>query len=299
MIYTFTLNPSIDHYVVTDGYIKENNTNRAEKTYTVCGGKGINVSLACNALGIKTVCCGIYGGFTGDKLLSELDKSGIEHRFVKVKADTRINTKLLNNGKVTEINAPAPNLDGEEVKSVISLFDVLKPGDTAVLSGSVPGTDGLLSGILDKIKEKNAAFIADTSGKAFEKCIEYKPYLVKPNRAEISSYFGCDIKPEQIPVYAEKLIRKGVKYALVSDGENGAYLADENEVRYLPVNDVGLTAKNATGAGDSMIAGYLYGIEKGLDALVCAVSAGSAAAYSELLFDKSLFDVVIKSYTAV
>ena len=299
MIYTITLNPSIDHYIFTENEIIQGGTNRADRSADICGGKGINVSIVCGMLGIKTVCCGFYGGFTGEELLRQIDLYGIDRRFVKTKAETRINTKIVCLGKVTEINAKAQCVNDDEIKKLIGLLSKIGKGDTVVLSGSVPDTPALLPSVLEAVKNTGARFIADTSGAALKKCIEYKPYMIKPNREELAAYFEVDPENIDIPAYAEKLTGYGIKNVLVSDGETGAYLANENGYRFIPVKDVGLTAKNTTGAGDSMIAGYLYGERNGIDPFLCAVCAGSAAAYSERLFEKNIFDTVINSYKTV
>ena len=86
------------------------------------------------------------------------------------------------------------------------------------------------------------------------------------------------------------------KAVLLSDGEKGAYLYENGSLCHLPVNGAGFTVKNATGAGDSMIAGYLYGKRTGADPLACAVSAGSATAYCDGIFDKETFDRVLETY---
>ena len=69
MIYTVTLNPSIDHYMTADGVIPYS-VNRALSSRTVCGGKGINVSLALNALGVENTAL----GFCADMKLVTLEK---------------------------------------------------------------------------------------------------------------------------------------------------------------------------------------------------------------------------------
>lgn len=299
MIYTITLNPSIDHYIFLYEKLKQNDTNRCDKTVNLCGGKGINVGIVCGRLGVPAVCTGFYGGFTGDELIRQLKEQNIIYDFIKTKSETRINTKIVCGGAVTEINSKSPLINEEEAKEFIKGLSIVTSDDTVVLSGSVPDTPGLLHSVLEEIKSKKARFIADTSGSALKECIKYRPYLVKPNRAELAAYFGLNSDNIDIKEYAEKLVSKGAENVIVSDGENGAYFASKEGCRYLPVNDIGLKAVNATGAGDSMIAGFLYGESKGIDPFICAVSAGSAAAYYEGLFDAEIFKTVINSYLTV
>ena len=296
MIYTYTLNPSIDHYIFTENKILQSETNRAYKSLCVCGGKGINVSLACRALGVKTVCRGICGGFTGKELVRQLEDNGVECNFVITDENTRINTKIVNNGSVTEINAPGAPIDENTLDKLLSLISCMNENDTAVISGSLPYDAELLNNLFSAVKKTGAKFIADTSGEALKQCIKFEPYLIKPNIKELSALFDTEIQFDEIQLYASKLLTKGVLNVIVSCGERGAFFTSENETKYLPVNDVKMKVKNTTGAGDSMIAGFLFGVQNGLDPFMCAVSAGSAAAYCETTLDKDTFFRVYESY---
>ena len=296
MIYTYTLNPSIDHYIYTDKKISQNETNRAYKELFVCGGKGINVSLACRALGVKTVCRGVCGGFTGKELVRQLEDNGVECDFVITDDNTRINTKIVNDGKVTEINAPGSPINKYALDRLLALISKMNENDTAVFSGSIPYDSKLLDTVFSAVSKTGAKFIADTSGEALKQCLLFKPYLIKPNIKELSALYDTEISFDDIPLYASKLLTKGVKNVIVSCGERGAFFANGNGTEYLPVNDVKMKVKNTTGAGDSMIAGFLFGEQNGLDPFISVVSAGSASAYSETTLNKDTFFKVFNSY---
>jgi 1-phosphofructokinase len=296
MIYTYTLNPSIDHYIYLNSGISQNTTNRAYKEYCISGGKGINVSLACKALGLETVCAGICGGFTGAELLRQLDDEGIKTKFVITDKNTRINTKAVYNGSVTEINSPGADISGEALDKLLSDISGMNENDTAVISGSLPYDETVINKVFEAVKNSGAKMIVDTSGKALQLCLSYKPYLIKPNISELSQLFKTEIGIDDVPYYANKLVSDGINNVIVSCGERGAFFADESGCRYLPVNDVDMKAKNTTGAGDSMISGFLFGEQNGLDKFICAVSAGSASAYCEKTLDKNIFEFVYNSY---
>ena len=294
MIYTLTLNPSVDHYVFASSPVR-GATNRAERSFWVPGGKGVNVSVALIRLGIGSTAVLLCGGGAGRMLTGGLDREGVKYEIIKTKAETRINTKIADGGVITEINAPGGPVTRAENGRLIKKLGGLCPDDTVVLSGSAaPGTD--VFAVLTAIRASGARLIADTSGEALSACVKADPYLIKPNRAELSALTGRAVSDEEIPLVLRKIVSGGVGAVLLSDGERGAYLCDKNGCRHLPVKDVGLTAVNATGAGDSMIAGYIYGEQNGIDPLACAVSAGSATAYSEGIFDKSTFDLVLGLY---
>lgn len=62
MIYTVTLNPSIDYVVYSEDFQLEG-LNRATSTQKFAGGKGINVSRVLQTLNTPTTALGFAGGF--------------------------------------------------------------------------------------------------------------------------------------------------------------------------------------------------------------------------------------------
>ena len=101
MIYTITLNPSIDYIVGTNAFhIGKTNRSSFEKKYP--GGKGINVSRILKELKIESTALGFIGGFTGEYINNELVSLGIHTDFIKVEEDSRINIKLKTSNEETE-----------------------------------------------------------------------------------------------------------------------------------------------------------------------------------------------------
>ena len=64
MIYTVTLNPSID-YIVHLPSVNLGEVNRIQEDFKLPGGKGINVSRILNQLDVENTALGFLGGFTG------------------------------------------------------------------------------------------------------------------------------------------------------------------------------------------------------------------------------------------
>src|SRR5690625_1794055 len=103
MIYTVTLNPSID-YVVQLEELQLFELNYMDRDLKLPGGKGINVSRILHELQIDTTAFGFIGGFTGDFIVDWLERDGIRTQFTPIQHDTRINIKLKTNPE-TEINS--------------------------------------------------------------------------------------------------------------------------------------------------------------------------------------------------
>src|SRR5690625_3845086 len=103
MIYTVSLNPSIDYIFRVDRFV-EGDVNRAVYDKKIPGGKVVMVSKLIKHLGIDSVKIGFLGGFPGEFIRKEIEKLGIVENFTKVEEDTRINVKLKSQ-KESEINA--------------------------------------------------------------------------------------------------------------------------------------------------------------------------------------------------
>lgn len=76
IIYTVTLNPSLDYIVDVENF-RPGMTNRSVAEYILPGGKGINVSLVLKNLGIDSIAMGFVAGFTGDEIVRRLEGTGI------------------------------------------------------------------------------------------------------------------------------------------------------------------------------------------------------------------------------
>lgn len=296
MIYTLTLNPSIDYVLKIDKF-EDGQTLRSNTEEKYPGGKGIMVSKLLKNLGEKSVNIGFLGGFTGDFIRKKLNDLGIEEDFTRIEDDSRINVKLKYETE-TEINAQGPKIKEEEIEEFLNYLDQLQEDDFVIISGSIPKSlgDDFYRVIVNLLEMNNVRFALDTSGKKLYKLSSYKPFLVKPNKDELSEIFDDEIdSDEKIVKYARKLIDQGAENVIVSLGKDGSIFVD-NSVAYKAKPIEGKLI-NSVGSGDSMVAGYIYGYMKGLsklDSYKLAVSCGSATAFSPDIAEKELIDDIFK-----
>lgn len=282
MIYTITFNPSLD-YVLKVPELSLGKINRSENEKIYIGGKGINVSRVLNTLGMKSIPLGFIAGFTGKELKSKLIDSGIEPEFIEVReGNTRINIKI--KGEVeTAINANGPNINDYSIALLLKQIDDLDSNDIVILAGYVPSTidSSIYALICKKLYDKNVPFIVDTSGKHLIDSLKYNPFLIKPNKEELEECLGIKIESiDDLRNGMKRLQELGALNVLVSLGEDGAMLIDDQG------NEYGLAAPsinvvNTVGAGDSMLAGFMYGFLKNRDykeALIYGVACGTATA---------------------
>lgn len=288
MIYTVTFNPALD-YAMHVGELNLGETNRSFKEEITIGGKGINVSYILNQFGIENIALGFVAGFTGEKLVCLAKELGINNDFISLKeGNTRINVKLKGETE-TEINAKGPIIDSDSLEQFFEKLDILKNGDTLVLSGSVPGSlpNDIYEQILTKIKHKDIRICVDATGDLLKNTLKFKPFVIKPNTDELEDLVGQKLNSFDEIVSAAKVLQTmGAQNVLVSMGKDGAVLLDsygnvyfEKAKSIVPINTVG--------AGDSMLAGFICGCEKGYEyALKLGSACGGATAASNTLATK-------------
>lgn len=289
MIYTITFNPSLDYIVEVDN-LKMGEVNRASYESIQCGGKGINVSIVLNRLGIKSTALGFIAGFTGEQLSKELSLIGCPTDFIHLsKGLTRINIKLKSNQE-TEINGMGPEIDSDSIKLLYQKLDKLESNDLLVLAGSIPScvAEFTYEEIMKRVAEKKVAIVVDTTGSLLTSTLKYKPFLIKPNHIELGEIFSTDCSTTELCVEnAKKLQAMGARNVLISRGKNGAVLvAEDGEIFSSGVVEGKLI--HAVGSGDSMVAGFLagylsHGTEHGF---LLGIAAGCATAFSEGLAEK-------------
>ena len=302
MIYTVTFNPSLDYVVQVDDFaVGEINRTRTESIYP--GGKGINVSLVLQNLGLPSVALGFTAGFSGAEIERLLQEAGCRCDFIAVKAGySRINTKIIS-GAETALNGQGPQLSKAELAALFNKLRRLTQDDVLVLAGSIPASlpDNIYEQILELLQPVGTRVVVDATGDLLLKVLKYRPFLIKPNHEELGEFFGRGplLTEEEILAAAQKLQQQGARNVLVSRGANGALLLDENGKLHKQASPKG-TLVNSVGAGDSMVAGFLAGYLQTQDydaALRLGVAAGSASAFKAWLATREDVEKILASGT--
>lgn len=295
MIYTVTLNPSIDFIVEVDDF-HLGHLNRISREHKYPGGKGINVSRVLNTIGIPSKALGFLGGFTGGFIQETLEREGIQTEFVQVEEDSRINIKL-KTGDETEINGLGPALTDQNIQDLLDKLQTLQDGDILILSGSIPPSlpKTFYSDLLREYSKRGVKVVVDAGGQILAEVLQDKPFLVKPNHHELSELFGVAINTvEEVIPYGKKLVEMGAENVIVSMAGDGALLFTNGEVysATIPKGKV----LNSVGAGDSLVAGFIGTYSKEQDfikAFQVAVATGSATAFSQDLASQEKIDSLL------
>lgn len=284
MIYTVTLNPSID-CVIKLNQVALGSINRMESDDKYPGGKGINISRMLQRLQVANVATGFIGGFTGEFIKQALEEECINTHFIALeKGDTRINLKVKADTE-TEINGKGPFIADKSLLALEEILSELGSGDVVVFAGSAPFNLGnqIYKRLIALVKGTGAEVVCDFEGQELLDSVSFSPLLVKPNVYELENIFNRTLHNfKDIVTYARVLLEKGAKHVIVSMAGDGAILVTHTGNYYAkPIKGI---VKNSVGAGDSMVAGFLAEFTKSknpLEAFKWAVASGTATAFSD------------------
>ena len=295
MIYTLTFNPSLDYIIQVD-HFKEGIIHKTKQEHIFPGGKGINVAIVLNHLHQNAKALGFVAGYTGQNIIHLLNQQQIPCDFIEVKNGlSRINIKMKSQDIETEINGQGPDITNEDLNLLWKQLDKLQKNDYLIISGSIPSSlpNDLYEQILKRYSDKDFKIIVDATNQLLLNSLKYHPFLIKPNHHELGEIFQTTIKTKQDAIkYAKQLQNLGAINVLVSMASEGAILIDEYHQIH-EANAISGHVINSVGAGDSMIAGFLYGYlnyHNYEDALLYGIASGCASAFSSELASKNQVD---------
>ena len=283
MITTITLNPMLDKTVAVDR-LELGTIHRASKIEMVPGGKGLNVSLQLKLWGVKTIATGFLGGEIGSIITRLLNEKNIDHDFIMTDALTREGvTYRESSGAWTSVFEPPLPIQERFIQDLAKKIDALTAQSTWIVCGGsspVPEADNLYFDTISKAQKKGIPTVLDSYGNAFQLALKAMPTLVKPNKREFETTFKQSLHDEKDFLQAiNHLLDGGIQYVIITDGANDCYGGFRGHTwRVTPPKMKGV---NATGSGDVMIAGILYGFRQGWKferALIFGAAAGAANA---------------------
>lgn len=299
MIYTVTFNPSLD-YIVNVSDFTLGKVNRTEKEVMFPGGKGINVSIVLKNLGMESTILGFTAGFVGAEIQRRVKEMGCVEKLIPISNGySRINLKLRSNEE-SEINGMGPTIGKEDIDKLYQMLDTLKAGDVLVLAGSIPASmpSTMYRDIMEYLQNKDVMIVVDATKDLLVNVLPFHPFVIKPNNHELGEIFGVTLtEKKDVITYAKKLQEQGARNVLVSMAGDGAVLVAEDGSVYESKAPKG-NVVNSVGAGDSMVAGFLYGyLTTGSyeRAFKTGVATGSASAFSENLATKEEVEAILNT----
>ena len=307
MIYTVTLNPSIDRVVDVEELIYDD-VNRIMDGNSRAGGKGIDVSRGIRDLGGQSIALGFAGGYNGLELEGQLINEGVVSDFTPIGDSTRMNLIIYQKKKKlqTLLSTSSPEVRPIEVMGLLKKIKEIPAGSFLVLSGSAPTgvKENFCAQVVTMLKEKGVKIVVDADGEVLRMGVEMGPYLIKPNIHEFSRLVEKNVtEVEEVIEYA-KPYRDSVEYMIVSMGPRGAVGISREGSFYVTPPKV--KVRSAVGAGDALVAGAVFILSAGgnfEDALRLGVACGSASTLNPAsnLFDGEEVeqikkDIIVKKF---
>lgn len=299
---TITLNAAYD-LVGRLKRIELGEVNTVETLGLFPAGKGINVAKVLNDLGVEVA----VGGFLGEDNQGDFEHmfrvTGLQDKFQRVPGKTRINVKITETeADVTDLNFLGYQISAEDwQKFVADSLDYCKEFDIVAVCGSLPRgvTPELFADWLLQLHQAGVKVVLDSSNAALTAGLKANPWLVKPNHRELESWVGHSLPTlNDIIVAAKKLKAQGIANVIVSMGANGSlWLSDNAVVQAQPSKCENVVS--TVGAGDSMVAGLIYGFVNNLSqqetlAFASAVSAFAVSQSNVGVSDRALLEPILK-----
>lgn len=284
MIYTVTLNPAVDRELTVNDIVFDT-VLRASEWQVDCGGKGFNVARMLKSLDSPSIALGFAAGKSGEMLQGILEGLGIETEFVWVEGETRTNVSIvsIDNDRYVKVNEPGPTISEENISQLAdTVRERVQTGDWWVLAGSLPPGVPITyySELIDIIQSAGAKVFLDTSDEALKQSCGAGPNLVKPNDEEAHELTGLPVDTASEIVAAGSAIQQtGPENVVISLGKKGALLVSDGKGWLAASPEI--VEANPIGAGDSMVAGMVWGLSQGdnmRDALCKGIACGAATA---------------------
>ncbi len=287
-IITLTVNPALDKSAKVDGLVAEQKL-KCHSIEFQPGGGGINISRILTRLNIESDCVFTSGGDNGNYIQKLLVNDNVSFTPVPVYEWTRENLSVVDTKTNLQyrFGMPGKPISKSEIELITSTIrNKVEENDILALSGSLAGNmpADYYTQIIKSVENKKVKVILDTSGPALSQALKQSLYLIKPNQKELASLAGSDfLSNKEQEAFAMQLINsKMVTYVVVSLGSRGAFIASKQGVEYQTTPSI--PVKSTIGAGDSMVAGLIYGIKQNyspVNMLKYGVACGVATTMSE------------------
>jgi 1-phosphofructokinase family hexose kinase len=282
MLLVVSPNLCLDRIVVVRGFTV-GRVHRAEAVHELASGKGLNVARAARRLGVDVTVVGIVGeGHGASAIIDGARTHGVTLNAVRTAGPVRVCTLVIEPGRhETVINEPGPSIGQDTVAAFLERVEGALPGAAVVVqAGSLP--PGMPAAFYGEIIRRagSVPVILDAAGDALRLGIAARPFLVKANHLELGESAGRTLASVKDAAHAgREIARSTASRLLITLGGAGAVLVTADGQWHLTPPDVDVVS--SIGAGDSLTAGLVAGMVRGLP-LLDAARIGIAAAAADV-----------------
>lgn len=252
------------------------------------GGGGVNVARALHRIGGKATALFPEGADLGPFYRSLVEAEGVDcHTFEIDQPMRRINSHFrdMRNQRQYRFCLPGAKLEESVWRRTLELLDgLLKEGDILVASGSLsPGVPADFNARTAKtVKGKQACFVLDAPGEVLKALKQTAVGWITPNQDEFEDLLGHEVADGQLEKALAAFVEDSAfENILLTLGSRGALYAGTQGFARIPALEV--EKLSSVGAGDSAVAGLVFGLAQGKNHRTSsrmAVAAGTAAVKS-------------------
>jgi tagatose 6-phosphate kinase len=234
------LNPAIDVTYRLDTAVVPGRSHRVASVRERAGGKGLNVARVARQLGLPVTVLVLIG-------LAE---------------PSRRTLAIVDPHDAMLFNESGPRVGPDEWAGLLTRFGEALTGTALVtLSGSLPPgiPPDAYRTMTSLANDRGIPVIVDAEGEPLKLALEAKPFLVKPNLAELRTITsGALDSLAQITAAGREVRRLGARNVVISCGTEGLVaVTEDGEWRVVSPQVV---TGNPTGAGDALVATLAAGI---------------------------------------
>lgn len=292
-VVTLTMNPALDVSSRT-ATVRPTHKLRCDRVQRQAGGGGINVARLLHRLNIPVLAVAALGGTTGSLVAELLTQQGVVMLPVPIGGHTRESFTVVEStppsgaqhraSQEYRFVLPGPELLETEWRACLDAVQAVQPAPAwVVASGSLPPgvPNDIYARLAKTCRLQGSRLIVDASGPALSAALDAGVFLVKPSLGEMRSLSARPLETMGAVVeVAQSWLADGkAQVVMVSMGEQGALMVTAQETLLAPALPV--TVASAVGAGDSFVAGVVYGFLQGGN-LQTAFAWGVAAASASI-----------------
>jgi len=265
MITTITMNPALDKTIKVEE-VAFGEVNRVGTFREDLGGKGINVGRILSGFGMPTMNLTFLGEDNQHEVIEYIKKDAMALDYVTVPGHTRTNIKIVETKKnrTTDMNEEGIAIQQAHYKIFMQKLEkTAEQSDFIVMGGSLAGGMPTKTyGNITRMYKKIAKVVIDADDEILMEGLKGEPYLIKPNIHELGKALNRELETdEEVLLAAREIInRYQVTYVLVSMGAKGSLLVSKEEA--YRAGTVPIKIVSTVGAGDAMLAGFIYALSK-------------------------------------
>lgn len=241
---------------------------RVSRTLTIPGGKGVNVARALKTLGLDAVVAGFASGHNGRWIEEQLSSGGFSALVTRHTAgESRICYSLVDStGCSTDFNEEGPAVPLSAQRNLLrKLAGAARGFQVAAVCGRVSAglKKGFYSGMTRSLKKAGCFVAFDTTGWALREGLAAGADAIKINSGEFEELSGAAFSRSAVARFFGENSSRGLQALIVTDGPRPAVAVSQFglwEVRPPRLRKL----RTTVGAGDSFMAGFIYGFVNGL-----------------------------------